>query len=84
MTQLTNEQDNRERLRAEERVQASPTLRPYADIILAAARGNEADWQWVATAPESQIIRWAEEIRDSQRDAIAREETPPETGRAWQ
>jgi hypothetical protein len=84
MAQLTNEQDNRERQRAEGRVRTSDALRPYAEIILAAARGNEADWQWVATASEPEILRWAEELRDSERDDIAREETPPETGHAWQ
>ena len=84
MSELTNAEDSRERLRAEERVQCSAALRPYADILLEAARGNEADWQWVATAPEAEILQWAEDLRDSERDAIAREEIPPETGHAWE
>jgi hypothetical protein len=84
MSEPTTVQDDRERLRADLRVRASPALRPYADIILEAARGNEADEQWVATAPESEIVAWAEDLRDSERDVVAREETPPETGRAWE
>jgi hypothetical protein len=84
MAEPTTVQDNRERLRAEERIYASSVLRPYADIILDAARGNEADEQWIATASEAEILRWAEDLRDGERDIIAREETPTETGRAWE
>jgi hypothetical protein len=84
MSELTALQDDRERRRAEERVRTSPALRQYADIILEAARGNEADEQWVATASEAEILTWAEDLRDSERDIIAREEIPPETGRAWE
>jgi len=84
MAEPTTLQDNRERCRAEERVYASPALRPYADIILEAARGNEADEQWIATTSEAEIVAWAEDLRDSERDAIAREEIPPETGHAWE
>lgn len=84
MSEPTTLQDDRERSRAEARVCASPALRPYADIILEAARGNEADEQWVATASEAEILSWAEDLRDSERDVVAREETPAETGRAWE
>jgi len=84
MSEPTTLQDARERQRAELRVRASAVLRPYADVILDAARGNEADEQWVATASEAEILAWAEDLRDSERDVVAREETPPETGRAWE
>jgi hypothetical protein len=84
MSEPTTVQDARERQRAELRVRTSPALRPYADVILDAARGNEADEQWVATAPEAEIVAWAEDLRDGERDTVAREETPPDTGRAWE
>jgi len=84
MSEPTTLQDDRARRRAEERVRTSPTLRHYADVILEAARGNEADEQWVATASEAEILAWAEDLRDCERDVIAREEIPPETGRAWE
>ena len=84
MAEPTAVQDDRERRHAEDRVRASPVLRPYADIILEAARGNETDELWVATAPEAEILAWAENLRDTERGVIAREETPTETGRAWE
>lgn len=84
MAEPTAVQDILERCRSEERVFASPVLRPYADIILEAAHGSETEEQWVATASEAEILAWAEDLRDMQREAIAREETPPETGRAWE
>lgn len=84
MAEPTAIQDILEQCRSEERVLSSPVLRPYADIILEAARGSEADEQWVATATEAEILAWAEDLRDSEREAIAREEIPVETGRAWE
>ncbi|BDI34284.1 hypothetical protein CCAX7_63350 [Capsulimonas corticalis] len=83
MSELTNAQDNQVRLRAEDRVRSSPDLRSYAEIILNAARGDESDWEWIATASEGEILRWAEDLRDSERDEIARDEIPVETGQAW-
>jgi hypothetical protein len=84
MAEPTPSQDIRERCRSEERVLGSPALRLYADVILEAARGSEADEQWVATASEADILQWAEDLRDIAREAIAREEIPPETGRPWE
>jgi len=84
MAEPTASQDIRERCRSEERVLASPALRPYADIILEASCGSEAEEQWVATATEAEILAWAEDLRDIEREAIAREEVPVETGRAWE
>ena len=49
---------------AAQRVNSSETLTQYRDLLL------NTDWpnwhehlEWVATAPEAEIISWAEEIR---------------------
>jgi hypothetical protein len=54
---------------AEARVNASETLSAYRDLLL------EYDWSnrdehlaWVASAPESEIVFWAEQIRRDERD----------------
>ena len=84
MTQLTNYQDNQERQRAYTRVQASEALRPYASILFGDLLVDEQDWQWVATAPEDEIIRWAEERRASPVDPDEREESTSERDEDWQ
>lgn len=54
--------------RARARVQNTPELQPYADII-------EYDWNdtghyhWVATAPVAEILKWAEGIRADEQEA---------------
>ena len=63
--------DDQERIakgRAEERALKSRTLEPYAGLIFSGELPGEPDWHWVATAPESEILRWAENQEDALRD----------------
>lgn len=53
---------------AEARVASSPALQPYRDLLL------DYDWsnadehaEWVATAPEAEIISWTEACRRDER-----------------
>lgn len=51
---------------ANRRVQASSELRKYARIIMSDDWREGADhWNWVATAPVSEIVGWAKEIADN-------------------
>jgi hypothetical protein len=84
MTQLTDYEDNRERQRAYARCQASSALRPYTSILFGDLLEDEPDWQWVATAPESEIIRWAEERRDMEKEPDGHEEVTSERDEDWQ
>lgn len=53
---------------AAERVNASETLNAYRDLLLNYDWSNESEHQqWVATAPEAEIISWAEAIRRDER-----------------
>jgi hypothetical protein len=84
MAELTNEQDNRERQRASERLASSETLSRYADILLTGEPQDEEYWQWLATAPESELVKFAEDCRDSRRDRILVEEIAPDREEDWQ
>lgn len=58
---------------AQERVLASPRLRPYAEVLLADWAEAETHWQWVLTASEDAIVAWAQESdpreeQDDERD----------------
>ena len=46
--------------RAKTRVEDSAVLRPHADSILADWPEGDEHWQWVCTAPESEIVDWVE------------------------
>ena len=50
------------------RVQGSPRLGKYEDIVLADYGGGDDDYRWVAEAKVSEIVAWAETIR---RDSYA-------------
>jgi len=53
---------------AAERVSASEPLAQYRDLLLDYDWSNEAEhFQWVATAPEAEIVTWAEAIRRDER-----------------
>jgi hypothetical protein len=39
---------------------------------------EEAHWQWLATAPEAEILRWIEEKRDSEEETSGYEEVTSE------
>jgi hypothetical protein len=50
------------------RVHASETLSAYRDLLLDYDWSNaEEHAQWVATAPEAEIVAWAETIRRDER-----------------
>jgi hypothetical protein len=74
MTQLLTEEEIHARQSGTERIERSGLLKPYADIILGVWPERDIDWQWVATAPESEIIQWAEDVRDTRRGGILVEE----------
>jgi|GEM_PF-2184777 len=46
------------------RVTRSPRLAKYADIILYDWPEGDAHWQWVASAPLTEIVVWALTVRD--------------------
>jgi hypothetical protein len=84
MAELLNEQDNRERMRAAERLETSTALRDYADILLSGEPQDEQYWQWLATASEAELIVWAEDARDDRRNRVLIEEIAPEWEEDWQ
>ncbi len=49
--------------RAQQRVNNSPKLSRYSDIIFADWRNWDEHLQWVCTATVSEIADWAESIR---------------------
>ncbi|MHC4617969.1 MAG: hypothetical protein ACYTEQ_09470 [Planctomycetota bacterium] len=50
---------------AEDRTRAEPKLMPFYDLLIEYDWDNQADhWKWVATAPISEIVDWAEIIRN--------------------
>lgn len=50
--------------KAEVRVNLTPALQPFEDLLLRYDWPNaEEHAAWVATAPEAEIIAWAEQIR---------------------
>ena len=48
--------------KAEDRVDFSPTLKPYKEIILADWAEGDDHWRWVASADVSEIEDWARAI----------------------
>jgi hypothetical protein len=44
---------------ARARVEASPNLGRYRDILIDYDWGNNDHWSWTATAPEREILSWA-------------------------
>lgn len=48
--------------RARERVGKTPSLNLVAEIILDDWAEGDEHWEWVATAPEMEIVEWAEVI----------------------
>ena len=51
-------------LKAEARVDSSPRLRRYADIIFADWSEGNDHWRWVTTARVSEIVEWAKQIKE--------------------
>jgi hypothetical protein len=77
------EQEMHARQTAMERIESSDLLKPYADIIMDDWPSDDTDWQWVATAPEMEIIQWADDIRDSKRGVIAIDDPISELEEDW-
>ncbi|HEU4752218.1 MAG TPA: hypothetical protein VFU47_03845 [Armatimonadota bacterium] len=60
------------RTAAESRVNASETLSAYRDLLLDYDWSNEDEhMEWVATAPEAELVAWAETIRRDERSEQA-------------
>lgn len=51
-----------ERERAERRVNKSQKLSQHSETIMYDWPEGDEHWKWVATAPESEIIEWAEAV----------------------
>jgi len=53
------------------RVMHSPDLKPYFDIICEYSWPNiDEHIDWVCTAPESDILKWAKDIRSDENEAM--------------
>ncbi len=63
MAELISAQGNRARAQAVNRVRSSAGLARYADTLITDDPVGEGFWQWVANAPERELIRWAEDQR---------------------
>ena len=48
---------------AEARVDKTPELEPYRDTILLYEWAEEDHYEWVANAPVTEILSWAQQIR---------------------
>ena len=65
---------------AELRVQRSQQLCGLRDVIMRDWPEGDAHWQWVATAPAADIIRWATSLADG--DRATTQATALSTGKA--
>jgi len=53
--------------KAERRVNETPALGPYRDVILYDWPEGDEHWQWVQTAPVAEIVDWAETIESQEK-----------------
>lgn len=51
----------------QKRIDNNPELKPYADLLQYDWEDEDEHAEWVATAPVSEIVDWAESIRDAER-----------------
>jgi hypothetical protein len=86
MAQPTEVQFEHERDQAYRRVLASDALRPYADTLVSSLLRDEEGWEWLATAPETEVLKWAVEHQgidaDAEMDIVA--DLGPEKDEDWQ
>lgn len=47
---------------AQARINETPALQPHTAVIMADWPEGAEHWEWVATAPEAEIVDWAETI----------------------
>ena len=52
---------------ARARIDATPELEEYRDLILYDWQEGAEHWAWVAAAPVQEIVDWAESIREDER-----------------
>jgi hypothetical protein len=52
------------KLLARERVSNSPKLRPYRHELIDYNWRQPRHWQWVATRKESEVLNWAQRVRE--------------------
>lgn len=50
---------------AHERVNSTPELEPYDDVIFADWAEGDEHWRWIATAPVAEIIDWVETVKEA-------------------
>ena len=53
---------------ARRRVEATPELSAHSETILYDWAEGDAHWQWVLTAPVSQIVEWAGNVEAGSRE----------------
>jgi hypothetical protein len=67
-------EDQREYESARDRIDKTPELEQYRDIILFDWQEGAEHWQWITTAPTQEIVEWCEIIRkDEALDALEAE-----------
>jgi hypothetical protein len=55
---------------ARERVSNSPKLRPYRHELIDYDWRQPRHWQWVATRKESEVLNWAQRVREQAAEAV--------------
>lgn len=53
------------------RVEHTPALAPYTDVLLYDWTEGDEHWEWVRTAPIAEIVDWAETVEANVRQAAA-------------
>ena len=66
--QETNTMKRSARHAAEARVDSTPELQPFRDLLLEYDWNDDGHMEWVATAPIAEIVDWAEIIRQGERE----------------
>jgi uncharacterized membrane protein len=59
---------NYEKIQA--RIDTNPTLAIYADLLQYDWEDEDEHADWVATAPVSEIVEWAQQIRETEQGQI--------------
>ncbi len=48
------------------RVEQTPQLQPYRDVILYDCPEGDARWRWLATAPLADVLAWVRSVQAGQ------------------
>ncbi len=47
------------------RIKDTPQLQPYRDLILYGCPEGDERWAWIATAPLSDVLAWAQGLQEN-------------------